>query len=88
MGSVGLYSYGEVKRESVFGIEYTLLRVEAENGFIIAARGEGDFYCGTIFGGEDEALPLFEEIAQSGTPPYAIFDVIGDARKKIYFTNR
>lgn len=91
MREKGRYTRGgalELKRVCAGGTEYILWRVAERDDFVIAAEGEDGFYCGSLFGGEEDALYLFDEIAESETPPYAIFDIIGDSRQKLYFTNQ
>lgn len=62
---------------------YELFDVEGvDDCFVLVARGNGGFYCGTLYASEEEAVAIFDEIAESETPPYAIFDIVGDTRWK------
>ncbi|MBQ7872725.1 MAG: hypothetical protein IJ360_01985 [Clostridia bacterium] len=65
------------------GICYKLLRSNFCKGYyIIIAQGKRDFSCGSVFGEKDEIASLFNEIATSYTPPFALRDILMDFEKQ------
>ena len=64
---------------------YKLLKANFyRNYYIIIAQDKREFYCGSLYANREEAISLFNEIAQSNTDIYCVADILSDfAKQKI-----
>ena len=68
-----------IKEREVSGTFYKLIRVESyKNCFVIAVCDGRDFYCGSFTCNEEEAVSIFDELADSETAPYSVSDILRD----------
>lgn len=72
-------SMTEIKQIEVSGVHYSLMKARHfDNRYVIMAYGGEDFYCGTLYDCEKEAIAVFDELAASETAPYYIADILRD----------
>ena len=61
------------------GARYSVWAVRGIEGiYVIAARSQDDFYCGTLRCGEQDALSLMRELAESKSEPFSLEDIVKD----------
>ena len=70
-----------VEEREVLGVSYRLDRVLGYgNCFVITVKDKSDFFCGSIIGERERVIALLCELASSGTPPYAVAEILRDAQ--------
>lgn len=76
MNGTEIIQVGEMSGE---GIRYSVWAVRGIEGiYVIAARSQDDFYCGTLRCGEQDALCLMRELADSKSEPFWLEDIVKD----------
>lgn len=76
MNGTEIIQLGEMSGE---GIRYSVWAVRGIEGiYVIAARSQDDFYCGTLRCGEQDALSLMRELADSKSEPFWLEDIVKD----------